>query len=83
MGAKFKSKTRLLNTLFLFLAPFLRVWLQSLKTVLIWQQKNCFWKKIKKGTKNAEFHSDVKSVEKVFLKNAQKSYKQNKFDEHE
>ncbi len=39
-------------------------------------------KKIKKDSKNAEFHADFESIEKV-VKNAQeKSYKQNKFDEH-
>ena len=36
MGAKLKSKTHLLNTFFDFLSRFLRVWLQSLKKVLIW-----------------------------------------------
>ncbi len=36
---------------------------------------------VKKLEKNAEFHADFKYVEKV-LKNAPKSYKQNKFDEH-
>jgi hypothetical protein len=34
-------------------------------------------------SKNAEFHAEFESAEKV-LKNAhKKSYKQNKFDEHE
>ncbi len=36
MGAKLKSKTHLQNTFFDFLSRFLRVWLQSLKKVLIW-----------------------------------------------
>jgi hypothetical protein len=31
--------------------------------------------------KNAEFHADFKTVEKS-LKKHQKSYKQNKFDDH-
>ncbi len=35
MGAKLKSKTHLQNTFFDFLSRFLRVWLQSLKKVLI------------------------------------------------
>ena len=35
------------------------------------------------GIKNAEFHADLKSVEKVFKKFTKKSYKQNKFDERE
>jgi hypothetical protein len=41
--------------------------------------KNFF--QIKKRCKKAEFHADYKSVEKVFKKCTQKSYKQNKFDE--
>jgi hypothetical protein len=39
MGAKSKSKTHLQNTFFDFLSRFLRVWLQSLKKVLIWKKK--------------------------------------------
>jgi hypothetical protein len=35
MGAKLKSKTHLHNRFFDFLSRFLRVWLQSLKKVLI------------------------------------------------
>ncbi len=38
--------------------------------------------KPKNVSKNTEFHADLESVEKV-VKNAQKSYKQNNFDEHE
>ncbi len=45
-------------------------------------QKFCF-EKIKKRYKNAEFHADFESIEKVVEKCARKSYKQNKFDEHE
>ena len=46
-------------------------------------KKKIFDKKSKKVSKNAEFHADFESVEKL-LKNApKKSYKQNKFDEHE
>jgi hypothetical protein len=68
MGAKFKCKTHLLNTFFI-LAPFLRVRLQSLKKYY-YDIKN--WEKIKKKiSKNAEFHADFKSVEKVY-KNAPK-----------
>jgi hypothetical protein len=33
--------------------------------------------------KNAEFHADFESIEKVVKKCTQKSLKQNKFDEHE
>jgi hypothetical protein len=39
---------------------------------------NFFWK----NRKNAKFHADFKSAEKV-LKNTKKSYKQNKFDKDE
>ncbi len=41
-----------------------------------------FSEKIKKSIKNAKFHADFKSVEKV-IKMHQKSCKQNKFEEHE
>ncbi len=81
MGAKLKSKTHLQNTFFDFFSCFLRVWLQSLKKVLIWP-KNFFFIS-KKGAKNAEFHADFESIEKVVKKCTKKSYKQNKFDEHE
>jgi hypothetical protein len=47
MGAKFKSKTHLQNTFFDFLIRFLRVWLQSLKKLLIGPNKIVFF--IKKG----------------------------------
>ncbi len=82
MGAKLKSKTHLQNTLFDFLSRFLRVWLQSLKKVPIWPN-NFFLKKSKKVSKNAEFHADFESVKKVVKNAPKKSYKQNKFDEHE
>ncbi len=83
MGAKLKSKTHLLNKFFDFFSRFLRIWLQSLQKVLIWPKKIVFWKKSEKISKNAEFHADFESVEKV-VKNAPKqSYKQKKFDEHE
>ncbi len=39
-------------------------------------------KKSRKVSKNAEFHADFKSVEKVFKKEHEKSYQQKKFDEH-
>ncbi len=83
MGAKLKSKTHLLNTFFDFLSRFLRVWLQSLKKVLIWPKTNFFLKKSKKVSKNAEFYADFESVEKVIKNAPKKSNKQNKFDEHE
>jgi hypothetical protein len=44
--------------------------------------KNFFLKKSKKISKNAEFHADFEFVEKV-IKKCIKSYKQNKFHEHE
>ncbi len=72
MGAKLKSKTHLQNTSFDFLSRFLRVWLQSLKKVLIWPKKTNFWKKSKKVSKNAEFHADFESVEKVVKKYTKK-----------
>jgi hypothetical protein len=64
MGAKLKSKTHLKNTVFDFLSRFLRVLLQSLKKVVIWPKKKIL-KKSKKVSKNAEFHADFESVEKV------------------
>ncbi len=60
-----------------FWCYFWRVWLQSLKKVPIWPKKFLVGKKIKKC------HADAKSVEKVLRKCTQKSYKHNKFDEHE
>ncbi len=73
MGAKLKSKTHLQNTFFDFLSRFLRVLLQSLKFFFLNQ----------KGVKISEFHADFESVENVVKKCTKKSYKQNKFDEHE
>ncbi len=82
MGAKLKSKTHLLNTFFDFLCRFLRVWLQSLKKVLIWP-KTFFLEKSKRRQKTQNF-TLISNPLKKLLKNApQKSYKQNKFDEHE
>ncbi len=75
MGAKLKFKTHLLNAFFDFLSHFLRVGLQSLKIVLIWPKKNFFWKKSKKVSKNAEFHADFESVEKVIKKCTKKKLK--------
>ena len=86
MGAKLKSKTHLQNMFFYFLSRFLRVWLQSLKKVLIWPKQifltkiqygyqNFVWKKSKKISKNAEFDADFESVEKVVKKCTKKSCK--------
>ncbi len=77
MGAKLKSKTHLQNTFFDFLSRFLRVWLQNLKKVIIWPNFFYFFFLLKKVSKNAEF------AVKVVKKCIKKSYKQNKFDEHE
>ncbi len=68
MGAKLKSKTHLLDTFFDFLSRFLRIWLQSLKKVLIWPKKKYFFEKSEKVSKNAEFHADFESVEKIAKK---------------
>ncbi len=65
MGAKLKSKTHLQNMFFDFLSRFLRIWLQSLQKGLIWPKKKILGKKSKKISKNAEFHADFESVEKV------------------
>ncbi len=51
MGAKWKSKTHLLNTFFDFVSRFLRVWLQSLKKITNMTLKKKFFEKIKKGAK--------------------------------
>jgi hypothetical protein len=74
MGAKFKSKTHLLNTFFDFWRRFFRIWLQSFKKVLIWPKKK-FGEKIIKVSKNVKFHADFKSFEKktFFLKTCLKN----------
>jgi hypothetical protein len=76
MGAKLKSKTHLQNTFFDFLSRFLRVWSKFEKSTNVTLKKYFF-------EKNEEFHADFESVKKVVKKCTQKSYKQNKFDEHE
>jgi hypothetical protein len=70
MGAKFKSKTHLLSTFFDFWRRFARLASKFEKVLLGQDLKKVFV--FKKGIKNAEFHADLKSVEK-FLKNAQKA----------
>ena len=71
MGAKLKSKTHLQNTFFDILSRFLRVWLQSLKKVLIWPKKKILWK-IEKGVKKRRisrwFWIRWKSCEKMHQK---------------
>ncbi len=70
MGAKLKSKTHLQNTFFYFLSRFLRVWLQSLKKVLIWP-KNFFFlieKGVKKRRISCWFRIRWKSCEKMHQK---------------
>jgi hypothetical protein len=73
MGAKLKSKKHLQNTFFDFLSRFLRIWLQSLQKVLIWPQKFFFSKNSIWVSKNAEFHADFESVEKVVKKCTKKT----------
>ncbi len=51
-----------------FLSRFLRICSQSSKKVLIWPKKFFFFTKSKKVSKNAEFHADFESVEKVLKK---------------
>jgi hypothetical protein len=81
MGAKF---TNLLITFFDFLSRFLRVWLQSLKKVLIWPKKYFFLKKNQKRCQKTQNFTLISNPLKKLWKNAhKKSYKQNKFDEHE
>ncbi len=70
MGAKLKSKTHLQNMFFDFLSRFLRVWLQSLKKVLIWLFKKIFGKNqkgVKKRRISRWFQIPWKSCEKMFL----------------
>ncbi len=57
-----------------FFSRFLHIGSQSSKKVLIWPLKNFFGKKLKKVSKNAEFHADFESVEKVLKKCTEKSY---------
>ncbi len=78
MGAKLKSKTHLLNTV--FWAVFCAFGFKVCKKCLIWPKQIFFDKKSEKISKNAEFHADFEKVEKNAPK---KSYKQKKFDEHE
>ncbi len=83
MGAKLKFKTHLLNTYFDFLSRFLRVWLQSLKKVLIWPKKIFFWKNWKSFQKTQNFTLISNTLKKLWKNAPKKSYKQSKFDEHE
>jgi hypothetical protein len=71
MGAKFKSKKHLLN-IFLFWAVFCAFGFKVFKKCLY--DKNDKWKKSKKISKNAEFHADFESVEKVVKKCTQKKF---------
>jgi hypothetical protein len=67
MGATVKSKTHLLNTFFLFLTPFFsRLASKFEKNTNM--TKTIFCLISKKESKNAEFHADFKSVEKVLIK---------------
>jgi hypothetical protein len=62
-----KCETHLLNTFFDFWCRIFRVWLQSLKKVLI-RPKKFFSNKSKMVSKNAEVHADFISVEKCCKK---------------
>ncbi len=61
MGAKLKSKTHLVNT---FFEPFFAR-LASKFEKSTYMTLNIFFEKIKKVSKNAEFHVDFESVQKV------------------
>ncbi len=69
MGTKLKSKTHLQNTSFDFLSRFSRVWLQSLKKLLIRPKKKFFLSK--NVSKNANFMLISDPLKKL-LKNIQK-----------
>ncbi len=68
MGAKLKSKTHLLNRFFDFLSRFFAHLASTI------EKKNFFEKSIK-VSKNAEFHADFESVEKVGKKCTKKKLK--------
>ncbi len=76
MGEKLKSKTHLRNPFFWFFEPFFACLASKFEKSAKMNFKKIFLEK--KVLKNAEFHADFESVEKVVI-----SYKQNKFDEHE
>jgi hypothetical protein len=67
MGAKLNSKTHLLNTFFDFEPVFARLTSKFEKSTNM-TLKNFFLEKIEKVSKNAEFHADFESVEKVVKK---------------
>ncbi len=73
MGAKLKSKIHLLNTFFDFLSRFLRVWLQSLKKVLIWPKNFFFWKNQKRCQKSTNMN--IWTLKNFFWKNRKRGQK--------
>ncbi len=87
MGAKLKSKTHLQNTFLDFLSRFLRVWLWSLKKVLIWPKKIFLWKNQERCQKTQNFtlisnplkklwkNAPKKAISKTSLTNMRKSEK--------
>ncbi len=83
MGAKLKSKTHLLNTFFDFLSRFLRIRLQGLKKVLIWPLKFFFFLNQKRCQKLQNVTLISNPLKKLWKNAPKKSYKQNKFAEHE
>ncbi len=84
MGAKLKSRTHLQNIVFWFFAPFFaHLASKFAKSANMIPKIFCGKKSRNTYIKNAEFHADFESVEKVVKKYTKKSYKQNKFDKHE
>jgi hypothetical protein len=70
MDAKFKSKTHLIDMFFIFGTIFCAFGLKLRKSINI---TYIFFFGSKKVSKNAEFHADFKSVEKVFKKCTKKA----------
>ncbi len=83
MGAKLKSKTHLQNTFFAFRAVFCAFCFKVCKKCYYDPKQIFCEKKSKKISKNAEFHADFESVEKVVKNAPKKGYKQNKFEKSE
>ena len=67
MGAKSKSKTHLQNTFFDLFSRFLRICSQSMKKIITWP-KIIIFLKVDNNVKNATFHANFESVEKVLEK---------------
>ncbi len=75
MGAKKRPFTKYV---FWFFEPFFAHLASKFSKSANMTNKNFFWENKKKISKNADFHADFESVEKVVSKNApKKSYQQN------